>query len=102
MDFQHSSRSIPVLSTDPDGLPVAYVVDIDKQGATATGVGARCQRIGMTFLSIIIVSYMSLYGIPTLTALAQDPTTFGVSRTLVLPVSGSIVLVLLSPLKTLL
>ena len=52
----------------------SHIVDVDKQGATA-----RCgcgKSIGITSLSISNKSYMSIYDIPTITALAHDPTKF--------------------------
>ena len=57
----------------------SHIVDVDKHAArTKEPQPDGCGRgIGMTSLSIISVSYKSLYGILTIAALAHDPTGFG-------------------------
>ena len=56
----------------------SHIVDVDKQTPPARWVRLGCGKsIGMTSLSIRNKSYMSLYDIPTMAALAHDPTAFG-------------------------
>ena len=64
----HSNRSIRVVSTDPNGMPVKKF-DVDKQVEPQPGgCGLEASGTGVDVpVSIINVSYMFPYNIPTIT-----------------------------------